>query len=361
MLSVGSVYQRKSDGLWVASLQVDGRRRTTYGKTEAEAKRKLADLRQKAAIQGGLPANATLKQVLDRWIEADSAKWKPLTLRDYRYFCDDIIGPALGNVRLAKLTPDRLQAFYNGLARKSTEKAAHCHRILRRGLHVATMWGYLPSNPLDRVIPPVHKPKPATLWTAEQARAFLDAARDHWLGPCFEAALHTGCRPGELLALRWPDWQGDALRIERTLQRVEGKWLEVEPKTRSGKRTLAVSPALAAALKRQKAQQAEWRLRAGARWEVSERIFTTKTGGPISGSSFDHALHRLADKAGLPRLGPHKLRHLSASLALQNGVPLPLVSKRLGHSSVAITASVYSHALTGDEQAAEALARALGG
>jgi len=74
MVPSGSVYQRSSDGLWVASIQLEGRRRTVYGKAQNEAKRKLAELWQKVAVEGGLPANATFKRLLDRWIEADSPR-----------------------------------------------------------------------------------------------------------------------------------------------------------------------------------------------------------------------------------------------------------------------------------------------
>lgn len=360
MTGGGAVSLQKS-GQWQGKLQVNGRRVSVYGRTEAEAKRKLAELKKSALRQGGLPDNCTLQELLQRWLEAENQRWKPRTLADYEHIVFDVIGPELGHVKLSKLRPDQLQTFYSKVGRTNSRLPSYSHAVLHRGLRVAVMWGLLPGNPADKVTRPVQRTKKPILWTPEQARMFLSATRHTWLGPLFETALHTGCRPGELIALRWSDvdLSEGTIRVQRTRQKIGREWVETTPKTASGTRTLTISAALRSALIRQRAKQEAQMALLGPEWKGDGLVFTRANGSQMSDSTIVHALHREADKLGIPRIGPHKLRHLSASLALQNGVPLPMVSRRLGHAGVQITAQVYSHLLTDDQQASDTLERVL--
>jgi integrase len=116
------------------------------------------------------------------------------------------------------------------------------------------------------------------------------------------------------------------------------------------------------ALRRQKARQAADKLAAGSAWQDrASLVFTDAVGRPIDPTAVSGSFRNLAHGLGLPvRL--HDLRHTAASLMLAAGVPLKVVSEALGHSSIAITADVYSH-VTPDlkREAAEAMDRALGG
>jgi len=345
---------------WEGALQVGGTRRWVTGRTRKEVEERLAALQRAAAWQGGLPAPRTLGELLERWYETERPRWKPRTAADYRRLLDTHILPALGKVRLHRLAPDRLQRFLDGIP--AVRPRAHVFRLLHRAFTVAVRWGWLPTNPCDRLTPPAYRAPTPSLWTPEQTRRFLTEAHTHWLWPFVALILDTGCRPGEALALRWGDWDPEkgTLRIERAGQRIGGVWTVTAPKTQAGRRTLTLGPLGTEALRRQRALQAERRLQAGAAWTEHGLVFTGLLGRPLGLSTVTHIFHQLCDRLGLPRLSPHKLRHLSASLALEAGAPLPLVSRRLGHASVHITTKVYAHALADDRLVAQALAAALG-
>ncbi len=95
----------------------------------------------------------------------------------------------------------------------------------------------------------------------------------------------------------------------------------------------------------------------GDRWLESERVFTKENGAQLQPERVSDLFIRLARAAALPRIPLHGLRHTYASLALSKGVNAAIVSRRLGHASVAFTLDVYTHVLPQvDEQAAEFIA-----
>lgn len=137
-------------------------------------------------------------------------------------------------------------------------------------------------------------------------------------------------------------------------------WVEGEPKTQAGMRTVSIPPELSQALHRERARQAERRLRLGEGWQDRSLVFSNDTGGVLHPSVVAHRLRAASDALGLPRLTPHGLRHLSASLLIAQNVPLPNVSRRLGHGNPGITARIYSHAANADWESAQVLQRVLG-
>ena len=131
-----------------------------------------------------------------------------------------------------------------------------------------------------------------------------------------------------------------------------------EPKTAKGKRSLALDPATAAALREHRARQAEERLMVGPGWQDSGLVFTWADGRPLHPERFSRWFERLAREAGLPKIRLHDVRHSYATAALAAGVPAKVVSERLGHANIAITMDTYSHVLPGmDEHAASVVAR----
>jgi integrase len=132
---------------------------------------------------------------------------------------------------------------------------------------------------------------------------------------------------------------------------------ESEPKTRMGKRSLALDPATLAALQEHKAQQEQERADVGPAWMDSGLVFTRPDGAPIHPDLITDWFRRLARNAGLPPIRLHDVRHSYATAALAAGVPAKVVSERLGHANIAITLDVYSHVIPGmDEAAANAVA-----
>jgi integrase len=360
----GSVFQR-SDGRWVASLQVAGKRRTVYGATRLEALQKLKELQEWAERQGELPdAKRTVNDLLDAWLETCEPTLKPKTLVSYKQTCDLYIRPVLGPMRLDKLKPHHVQRLVNGLQREDKARTAQLvYVLLHRACRLGVMWGWLVENPCGRVVRPRYAPARKGMWTHDQLRTFLEGARDHWLHPLFVLAVATGARLGELLALSWDevDLEAGTVTIRRSLHRIAGRWVVSEPKTRAGVRTIALPQEAQQALRRQKRMQAQLRLKAGPAWEGTGLVFTGERGQPLCQSTVQHALRRECERLNLPPMAPHGLRHLHASLLLEAGLPVPQVAQRLGHATPQVTMSVYAHALNrSDREAAEVLQRAIG-
>jgi integrase len=352
----GSITQRK-DGRWQAALRVAGIRRTVYGKTRKEAAGKLAELRRQAA--GGLPdpGRRTVADLLTAWLESAMPTLRPRTLHDYRRVCELYILPALGGVKLARLEPARIERHLAGIQRRGHHRTAQLvYTLLHRACVFAVRWRWLGENPLARVQRPPHRAARKAVWTQEQLQSFVEGTREHWLYPLWHILLASGCRVGELLALTWQDVDFDAgtIRIAKTMQRVAGEVVVNAPKTEAGQRTVVLPADAMARLRQQRGRQ----LLAGL---TGDLVFPNTSGRPLHVSTVGHALTRECRRLGLPRVTPHGLRHLHASLLLAEGLPLPAVSARLGHANTQVTATVYAHALPGQDDGARAIARALGG
>jgi integrase len=351
----GSISQRKN-GRWQASLQINGQRTTVYGKTRREAAAKLRVLQSQApaATVNLTLSKVTLNDLLDAWLETKAASVKPRTLADYRATCDRYLRPAIGALRLARMTPeriDRLLASY----REHPRTAQKAYMRLSQALDLAVRWGWLANNPCDRVDAPRYRPERKSLWSLDELRRFLDGTREHWLGPLWNLLAYSGIRLGEALALTWDDVDLAAghVVVGKTMQRIDGQWVLSEPKTRAGVRAITLPAEAQSALRR----QAERRLATGG----GTSIFAGENNhGILCHSTVEHAMRRECQRLGLPPLTPHGLRHMHASLLFTEGVSIPEVSQRLGHANPAITMSVYAHALGKDDsQVTKAIGRAL--
>lgn len=354
----GTLYQH-DNGYWIGQLQVNGQRRTVSNKSKAEAKKKLEELCQKATRHGHLPEKHTLFALLDRFIEIGKSSWKPRTVNDYERVTA-MTKKEVGDKPLDKITPASLQSLY--LLFKP-RRALYVHQVLHRAFVFAVKWGWLYDNPCDKVFRPGYKPQRREIWTLEECRHFLDNTSDSHFYPLFVTAIMTGCRFGELAGLRWTDinFERKTLTIERSLQRIKGECIETTPKTNAGRRTIRLEDTAIQALHNQKVKQTEWQLKAPQWHNTAGRIFTRQDGKPLSESAVIHSLANLCRKLELPKITLHDLRHIHASLALQAGAPLPLVSKQLGHANANITATVYSHAITDGGLVTAAVKKALRG
>jgi len=358
-MSSGSVFQRK-DGRWVAALTVNGKRKLVYAKSQAEARRRLAELQQEVGRTGIIarPGKRTVNDLLDVWL--DTAQLRVTTRTGYEKVLRTHVRSVLGGMRLARLSPDHLQKLYSRLDGKRTPSKVH--RILHRALAQAVLWGWLATNPADRVAAPTYTAARRTLWTEAQLQRFLDASATHRYAPLWVLALASGLRQGELLGLQWADLdlEHGVLAVRRTLHRIKGQLVTQPPKTRAGERVMTLPPSTVQVLRHWRSVQAAERLAAAGQWAAEDWVFTNAAGDPLPDQTIIHALRDLCVRQGLPNIGHHGLRHLHATLLLAQGLPVPAVSARLGHANPQITMSVYAHALPAqDQQSADAIGRAL--
>jgi integrase len=206
-------------------------------------------------------------------------------------------------------------------------------------------------------------PGPVMVWTIEQTRAFLEAARGHPLYPLYLLIAHSGLRRGEAVGLRWEDTDFTTGIIEIRQQIIQNGWeTEIaETKTEAGERTVIAVPAVLDALAAEQARQ-QHRRETAAAWFETGLVFTTDTGAPLHPSQATEQFQQLTKQADLPPIRLHDLRHGAATHALTAGVPLKTVSEMLGHSSYVITADTYtSVADEAKRAAAQAIADLLAG
>ena len=169
----------------------------------------------------------------------------------------------------------------------------------------------------------------------------------------------TGCRRSEALGLTWRDLdiENGRVAIRRALVPINGRLCETGPKTKRGRRLIALDAETVAVLRKQAARQLAEQQAFGDRWIDSGRVFTAESGVQMHPECISTLLCRLVRAAVLPQIPLHGLRHTYASLALAKGVNAAIVSRRLGHATVAFTLDVYSHVLPQvDAEAAEVIA-----
>lgn len=364
----GSVFWDRRRRRWIAEVStVDPtgkpKRVSRSAKTQAEALRLLREL-QRQAEQGLLPAGRppTVAQFLAQWLEGQRHSLRPRTWDGYESIVRTRLVPQLGRLRLDQLTPAHLAAAYDRLLGQglSPKSVLNSHRLLHRALGDAVRWGMLARNPCDLVDPPrAARPAVRALDAGEVAR-LLEASASDDLGPLVTVAVLTGLRQGELLGLTWDDvdLERGELSVVRSVQRVRGQGLVVvPPKTASSKRLVPLAPQAVAALREQRTRQLAARLKAGPAWAEGDWVFTTALGMPYHPADVGHRFQRLLERAGLPRVRFHDLRHTAASLLLGEGVHPKVVASLLGHSTVQVTLDTYSHVTPGlARQATEALA-----
>ena len=196
-----------------------------------------------------------------------------------------------------------------------------------------------------------------------QLRTFIDSVRADRLFAAWLLATTTGMRRGELLGLRWRDVDLDAetasIRQIRTIARYEV--LTLTPKTDKGSRTIALDPQTVVVLRSYRVAQMEERLLLGPGYRDSgDLVFTREDGSLIHPERFSASFRQHCARSGLPVIRLHDVRHSYVTALLSEGVPLKVVSQRVGHASPMVTMTIYQHVLPGDDRVAAAIgARAI--
>ena len=345
----GSI-SKYADGRWVARITAGDRRRAFYGRTRAQAAERLKEAQ--AAVVQGLPLpgeRLTVAEFLARWLAAVRPTVRETTYTGYEVEVRLHILPALGSIRLVRLSPADLQAFYadrlaTGLSPRTVQLQ---HRILFMALQKAVRWSLVARNVAGLVDAPRVPRQAVRSFSVEQAKAFLGAIRGDRLEALYVVTLATGLRRGEVLALAWDDvdLEHGTLAVRHTLSKVAGGWRLLEPKTPGSRRVIKLPAFVVGALREHRVRQLEERLRLGATWLVTGFVFTTPVGTAIDGDNLLGAFQRLLERAGLPRQRFHDLRHSAATLMLALGVQPKVVAEMLGHSRVGVTLDIYSHVL----------------
>jgi integrase len=219
------------------------------------------------------------------------------------------------------------------------------HAVLRNALSNAMREELVSRNVATLVRIPSPRYKVGKGLTVDQVRLLLRAADGHRLYPLYLVAATMGLRRGELLGMRWEDLDLDrgTLRVEKTVQRVRGELRIQDTKTEASEATLPVPEVTwIALLDHQKAQTAE-RVAAGEAWRDHGLVFPSEVGTPMEPRNLTRHFAGLRERAGLPTVRLHDLRHTVVTLLLELGVPPHLVQAIARHAHVDITLKIYAH------------------
>lgn len=374
-----SVYQLP-DGSWegAISLGLDpgtGRRRRKKVRraTKAEVLAELKRLRA-GGTEGlvvGPKDRLTLGAWLDRWLaDVATVQVRPKTLQSYKLVVDKHIRPFLGAATVAAITPATLQGYLAARARAgaATRQMQIALVVLRQAFDNARRLSIVTRNPVDDVDAPKHQKGTAEVLDLAGAKALLAAAweKNAGTGALLEIAIDTGARQGELFGMQWGDvdlaagrWTVDHNLVELTVATANtaaaagkgkvvgpGLLLTETPKTAEGRRTIDLSARAAEVLR-------EHHEIAGR--PTSGFVFVGDRGAALRNRNFGRTLRALLEQAKLPTITFHALRHTTATVLLDAGLPPHVVSRRLGHRDVATTLRIYAHVLRAAEQRASAV------
>lgn len=380
----GSVYQA-ADGRWRGAIswtEPDGsrQRRLVSGRTSAEARGRLDELRGKLRLGALAPSGSgTLADYLAAWLERDRQRVRPSTWRSRELHVRCYLVPALGRLALARLSAADVERALTAFGRSGSPvlpanrrralaplTVRHIRATLRRALNAAQRAGLIARNAASDAAPPYVAHRPVSYLTAVDVRRLLNGTGDEPLGPLYALAVTTGLRLGELLGLAWRDVDLAAatLTVRRSLaENADHRWVLAEPKSARSRRTLPLPAIAKAALEQRRTTQEAERDAAGSAWQDRDGlIFTDAVGRPLDPRNASHAFQGARRRLGLPAVRFHDLRHSAATLLLAAGVPLAVISELLGHAGIAITASHYA-AIVPElrRDAADAMDRALEG
>jgi len=355
---------------------VTSKRRTRYVTIHGTKKAAQVELtRLLAEVDNGTsidPSKVTIADYLTAWLNADT-DLSPKTKERYRQLVAQQIIPHLGATALQRLRPVQVSDWHATLLRSggkdgrpiSARTTGHAHRILHRAYERALRLELVSRNPVHAVKPPKAAAPEVEILSTTQIGTLLGALAEHPLHPIVSLALGTGMRRGELCALTWEtlDLDANTVRIERSLEETaEGLRFKL-PKTKHGRRTIALPPPVADVMREHRRRQFELRLQLGlGRPSPDDLVFTLPDGTPWPPDKVSRDWSNLVRYRGLPRVMFHALRHSHASALIAAGVDIVTVSRRLGHASPAITLNVYAHKFgSTDTAAALAVASAMSG
>ncbi|HKE98815.1 MAG TPA: tyrosine-type recombinase/integrase [Actinomycetes bacterium] len=298
----GSVYQRGSTGRWVAALTLpNGRRRTKLADSHADALVKLRELLDDQR-RGAVVSSETVADCLRHWLKTIDGTVAPATFERYWSQVEVHAIPALGRVRLDRLTPEHFEALYHDklAAKLAPRTVGHLHAVLRIAFNHAVRRGLLPTNPVALVRPPRPPAREIRALTAAQVRALLTAAARHRFEALFVLAVTTGMRQGELMALRWADIDlaAGTVQVRGSVYRERGRGLSIGPtKTKGSRRRILLPASAVRSLRRHRTRQARERRQATV-WTDLGLLFPNTVGKLMSpGQMVERYFHPLLVEA----------------------------------------------------------------
>lgn len=357
----GSIRKRK-DGKWLVTFPTglykeNGKRDLIYKycATQAEAVEALRQLQSEKAM-GVCHSKAAVKtgDWINTWIEKHKApKLAPSTLTSYRNNFRVHIKPYVGEVALKELTTYHIQKMLDSMV-GSLSLFVKVYNVIHGALEKAVELGMIPRNPCKGVAFPAEDKEDMRVLTQEEQQRFIEALDGEYYRVMLLTYLYTGMRAGECIPLQWKD-----VDLSKRTIRVNKKAIlhhdfskhsakqEVQDfcKTKSSKRTVAITAGLAAILAEHKEEMKKRVAALGLEWSEDSLVFWNTRNKIVQYGNLKESLNKIYRKAGIENATMHTLRHTYATRCFEAGVDIKAISEQLGHANVKTTYNIYVHLL----------------
>lgn len=356
--------RKREDGRWEGRIVIGHKEngepifRYVSAKTQRELLKKLhQSIEEYRDVDLSENSKMPLGQWLDRWLEEYAApSVRPSTLEGYRGYIERNIKPRLGDKPMGKITREDVQKLYWELQRNGRQEfhpehgyqlagatIRRIHGVLHQAMDAAVQENLIARNTTEGITLPKKKTAPKQILNDAQLERFMEVIlEDSAWHDFFYTELTTGLRRGEICGLMWSDFDEahGTLSVRRTLHIQKGGGLITgETKTGTGKRTITLPPSTAQLLVQRKKKSC-------SQWIFPNPLQPEQPANP--NAAYSH-LKTLLQKAGLPSIRFHDLRHTFATHALASGVDAKTLSGILGHTKASFTLDTYTH-VTGDMQ-----------
>jgi integrase len=283
--------------------------------------------------------------------------------------------PAIGHLRIDKITARQLQGFVNSLAKEgANEKTGKplAPKTIRHNLSFVSdvfaygvKMGVVSDNPCTKVTLPKVEQTEKKIYTIDEVQKFLTLLNDEPLKyrTFFNLMIYSGFRRGEMLGLEWKDvdFENNIIKIRRTSNYTAQQGIYTDTtKTKKSQRTLKFPQCVMDLLREYKQEQDAERDKLGSKWVDYDRLFVKWNGEPMNNNTPYFWFNEFCEKNNFRFCDIHSLRHFYASALINKGVDAAAVSGALGHSTIGTTTSIYCHVFgQAQARASEAIASVL--
>ncbi len=329
----------------------------TAKQIEKEVNRQ-AVLFEEKCLKGQVTANVKFEEFAEQWFE----EYAKLNLRSTSYErmrkLTPRVYPALGHLRLDKITGRHIQQFINDLLLNgknmrtgeplSRKTVVHHLSFISDVLSYAVKMDVLNDNPCRKVAVPKGEKKEKNIYTLEELEQLLTLLETAPLKYrlFFTLLLYTGFRRGEMMGLEWKDidFENNVISVRRTSNYTKERGIYTDTtKTKRSQRSGKYPQLVFDLLKSYKSEQEEERRKLGSKWIESDRIFVQADGRPMNNNSPYLWLYRFCERNNMRFCDLHSFRHAHASILIQSGVDVATVSADLGHTNSGTTLGIYTH------------------
>lgn len=359
----GSVYLR-NDGRWVAEISYrdpvtnTNKRKPLYGKSRPEVIAAKKEWETEFDRTGVVPSGKLLtKDWLTTWLTT----YKKSSVRENTYqgekrIVEKHLIPKIGDYQLKNLRTEHIQRMLNDKLENGSLKGnnplsprmvEHIYVVLHDALEQAVKNQIIGRNPCVAVNKPKKSKTEFTPWTTEQTNCFLKSVKKSRLFTLYMVAWGAGLRRSEILGLKWPDLdlRKGSLTVNRALVKVVGTppYKFEDPKTKRSRRMIPLPLQVTKELNAWRKRQAAENLAFNGKYNPLDLVFCDEAGQPYNPDFISRSFKEDRETAKLPAIRFHDLRHGHATQLLEMGEDIKVISDRLGHSTISITADTYAH------------------